>query len=348
MSDNKATGPDNIPVEAFKYCPKVQDFLFQIILAMWTQEEIPDGFVNAKFVMLYKKGSANDPGNYRCIALLSHAYKVLSQIMLARLSAQCDSFLQDWQAGFRKSRGCRDNTVILRTLCQDVLRLGESLTVNFVDYAAAFDSVSHKFLDETLVRAGASNKMRAMVRAVYNSAAAFTTVPDADGKVLKTDVFKIRRGVLQGDILSPLFFILALEYILRLHDTTHSKGVNLGGSRIHTLGYADDLALTDNGNATGIASASERATNIAAGSRERADMQVKITKTKVMHVRAQDPVSATSKEEASNACKYVCPHLNCGFRFFTKRGMQAHAALERRVRVGPHSRVQGTHLCPTI
>ena len=105
-------------------------------------------------------------------------------------------------------------------------------------------------------------------------------------------MFKISRGVLQGDILSPLFFILTLEYILRMHDTTHSKGVNLGGSRIHTLGYADDLALTDNGNATGrnpIASTSERTTSIAAVSRERADMKVKITKTKVMYVRAQDP-----------------------------------------------------------
>ena len=155
-----------------------------------------------------------------------------------------------------------------------MFRLGESLTVNFVDYAAAFDSVNHKFLDKTLIRAGASNKMRAIVRVVYNSAAVFTTVPDADGKV---NVSKISRGVLQGDILSPLFFILALEYILRMHDTAHSKGVNLGGSRIHTLGYADDLTLTDNGNgnATGIASASERATSIAAGSRERADMQRK-------------------------------------------------------------------------
>ena len=95
MLNNKTTGPDNIPVEAFKYYPRVQDLLFQIILTMWTQEEILDGLVYAKFVMLYEKGSANDPGNYRCMDLLNHVYKLLSQIMLDRLSAQCDSFLQD-------------------------------------------------------------------------------------------------------------------------------------------------------------------------------------------------------------------------------------------------------------
>ena len=54
-------------------------------------------------------------------------------------------------------------------------------------------------------------------------------------------------------------------------------------------------------------------------------MKVKIRKTKVLHVRSQDPVSETTKEEASAVSKFVCPHLNCGFRFFTKCDMLAHA-----------------------
>ena len=136
-------------------------------------------------------------------------------------SAQAETdkkFLKDWQAGFRKARGTRDNITILRTLCKDVLQLGKSLTINFVDYAAAFDSVSHKFLDKALARAGASNKMRAMSRAIYRTASVFTTVSDADGNQIKTDEFPIKRGVLQGDIMSPLFFIIDLEFILRDYD----------------------------------------------------------------------------------------------------------------------------------
>ena len=206
-----------------------------------------------------------------------------------------------------------------------MLRLGKSLIINFVDYAAAFDSVSHKFLDETLARAGASNKLRAMARAVYESASAYTSVAGAEGKRIKTDEFRVKRGVLQGDIMSPMLFILALEHILRQYDDVRDKGVPLGDTRVHTLGYADDLALTDNGDADGVVKANARATKIAVKSRERADMKVKITKTKVLHVRPQDPVSDTTCSEATKACKYVCPHLNCGFRFFTKRGMLIHA-----------------------
>ena len=78
MANNKAVGPDDTPIEAVKYCPKVRDALFEIVNSMWINEKIPDGFVKAKFVMLHKKGSADNPANYRCIALLNHAFKILS------------------------------------------------------------------------------------------------------------------------------------------------------------------------------------------------------------------------------------------------------------------------------
>ena len=85
--------------------------------------------------------------------------------------------------------------------------------------------------------------------------------------------------------MSPLFFILALELILRYHDDVQGKGVPLGTDRLHTLGYADDLALLDSGDEVGVAKATTRITKIAVGSRESAAMEVKIKKTKVVHIR---------------------------------------------------------------
>ena len=85
------------------------------------------------------------------------------------------------------------------------------------------------------------------------------------------------------------------------------------------------MALTDHGDAAGIVRATERAAEIAAGSRSRADMNVKIVKTKILHGRSQDPVTDTTSSEATAVSKFKCPHLNCGFRFLTKRGMQVHA-----------------------
>ena len=107
--------------------------------------------------MLFKhKGSSDDPTRYRCIGLLNHSYKILSQCLLARLIKETQGYLSEWQAGFRAKRGCRDNVLTLRAIYDELLRRDEKLFATFIDYSAAFDSVSHKFLDKALIAAGAS------------------------------------------------------------------------------------------------------------------------------------------------------------------------------------------------
>ena len=151
-----------------------------------------------------------------------------------------------------------------------------------------------------------------MFRAVYKAATAFTKAPSTDGTNVRSPNFPINRGVLQGDITSPLFFILALELILRLHDAG-PKGVKLLDEIvIHTLGFADDVSLVDYGDADGVSTASKRVTNIAKGSKSSdADMVISIPKSKAMHVRAQDPITPTEQQEAVAVCKFSCPHHGC-------------------------------------
>ena len=323
MQNHKAVGPDGIPAEPIKYCPAVKDALFQIVVKIWEDEKLPDTLARAKFTMLYKnKGSPNDPTKYRCIALLNHSYKILSRMILMRLMKQTGGALPDWQSGFRPGRGCRDNTLILRTLTQRMMQLGKTITLTFIDYSSAFDTVSHKFLDGALQRAGASNKTRAMFWAVYRSASAFTTVNAPNGKKVKSDTFPIRRGVVQGDITSPLYFILALDLIMRLHDKVDGKGVTFGQTMLYILGYADDAVTIDYGDSAGVSRATKRLTAIAIGSKRDADMKINISKTNGMHVRAQDPITETSHAEAVKVCKFVCPHkhTNSVVTNFTQNG----------------------------
>ena len=53
-------------------------------------------------------------------------------------------------------------------------------------------------------------------------------------------------------------------------------------------------------------------------------MEIKISKTKTMHVRAQLPVSKTTATQAKAACKHKCPFPNGNFSFMTWRGLQCH------------------------
>ena len=188
-----------------------------------------------------------------------------------------------------------------------------------------------------------------MFRAVYKAAAAFTDVAGADGKKARNSVFNTNRGVLQGDVTSPLFFILALELIMRRHDSAGpDKGVTLASTMIHVLGCADDVAVLEPGTQEGIHRLENRVTSISRGSEQDADMCLNTDKTKTLHVTEQNAVTKTTAEEARSICKLTCPHLNCGFKFLKKAGLRVHAGscewkdgMERRVRSGADPESQG-------
>ena len=122
--------------------------------------------------------------------------------------------------------------------------------------------------------------------------------------------------MVQGDVTSSLFFILALELLLlelllRRHDDEVDKGVPLVVTLIHTLGYAVDLGLLELGDAAGILRLSRRLTKISVGSREDTDMGIPRKKTKAMHVQEHQDYEV-SASKARDVCNHSCPHLNCG------------------------------------
>ena len=147
-------------------------------------------------------------------------------------------------------------------------------------------------------------KVRAMFHAIYQAATAYTTTLGVGGENINSKKFPIRRGVLQGDITSPLYFILALELILRKFDARQDKGVSF-----MDLGYADDVALLEEGEVDGVKRLSDKVTEISVGSKKDADMSISIPKTMTLHVREQDKVSKTTAGEAKKLCKFKFPHL---------------------------------------
>ena len=108
-----------------------------------------------------------------------------------------------------------------------------------------FDVVSHKFLDRMLAKAKVSNKTRSVFRSIYKTTSVVTVVEDMDGKSVMSEVFPVNRGVVQGDMTSPLYFMLALEMMFRLHDKNPNKDIDLGEHNVHSLGYVYDAVLLD-------------------------------------------------------------------------------------------------------
>ena len=65
-------------------------------------------------ILVPKKGNAKECSNYHTIALISHASKVLVNILQARLQQYVKRELSDIQAEFRKGRGTKDQIVNIR------------------------------------------------------------------------------------------------------------------------------------------------------------------------------------------------------------------------------------------
>ena len=76
---------------------------------------MPDHFILAEVVMLYKKGATADPANYRPISLLNSCYKLYASMIQRRLVAM-DKRIGEAQFGFREARSTSQPLYILRRL----------------------------------------------------------------------------------------------------------------------------------------------------------------------------------------------------------------------------------------
>lgn len=123
--------------------------------------------------------------------------------------------------------------------------------------------------------------------------------------------------------LSPIFFVLVMEQIFRLHDRS-GDDISVGNYlHVGTLGYANDVAIISESPTR----MSERVTSISTGSSSDADMKINITNTKALHIAKQDkikPATIVEIKKTESDYEYNCPF--CPRRFKTKRGRNIHSA----------------------
>ena len=81
--------------------------LYSICQQIWKTQQWPQDWKRSVFIPIPNKGNAKECSNYCTIALISHASKVMLNILQARLQPYINHELPDVQAGFRKGREIR-------------------------------------------------------------------------------------------------------------------------------------------------------------------------------------------------------------------------------------------------
>jgi hypothetical protein len=115
----KSPGSDQIPAELIQTGGEMLlSAIHKLINSIWNKEELPDQWKAAIIVSVHKKGDKTDCNNYRGISLLSTSYKILSNILLSRLSPYVDEIIGDHQCGFRRNRSTTDQIFCIRQILE--------------------------------------------------------------------------------------------------------------------------------------------------------------------------------------------------------------------------------------
>ena len=118
--------------------------LHSICQQIWKTQQWPQAWKRSVFIPIPKKGNAKLCSNYRTIALIAHASKVMLKILHTRLQQYVNQELPDVQADFRKGRGTRDQIANIHQIIEKAREFQKNIC--FTNYTKAFDCVDHNKL----------------------------------------------------------------------------------------------------------------------------------------------------------------------------------------------------------
>ena len=138
--------------------------------------------------------------------------------------------------------GCVEHNQVLHEIISHSKTTKRTVHVTFFDLADAFGSVSHELISHSLRRFHVPNNLSVYIENLYGRLQGVVKC-----KKWSSETFMFKKGVFQGDPLSPIIFLSCfnplIEYLSQMKD---SQGYDLNGTRIITTPYADDFNLITN------------------------------------------------------------------------------------------------------
>ena len=167
--------------------------------------------------------------------------KVLCTILNNRLITYSSNnhLINKEQIGFQKHSRTSDHILTLKALVNKYVsdKNGKKLYTCFVDFQKAFDSIWHDALFRKLENKGINGNFLELIKNIYSHTKCAVKI-----NTKTTKYFKYKRGVQQGNPLSPLLFNLFINDIfesIKNESPLTLDNVNF----INNLMYADDLII---------------------------------------------------------------------------------------------------------
>ncbi|WVZ75253.1 hypothetical protein U9M48_023327 [Paspalum notatum var. saurae] len=238
MEHNEAPGSDGFPAEFYQ---KFWDVIKGDLLCM----DLPLFSLNFGVITLIPKvQEANVIQKFRPICLLNVSFKIFTKVATIRLNRIADKVVSPTQTAFMRGRNILEGVVILHETIHEMHRKRLNGVILKIDFEKAYDKVKRPFLFQTLRMKGFSSKWISWVKSFIMGGSVAVNVNDDVGKFFQT-----KKGLRQGDPLSPLLFNIVADMLAILINRAKEHGQVSGvvphliDGGLSILQYADDTII---------------------------------------------------------------------------------------------------------
>lgn len=195
----------------------------------------------AYIALLPKKENALRVSEFRPISLIHAFGKLFSKLLANRLAPKLQQLVSHNQSAFIKGRNIQDNFLFVNNLVKELHSSKTPAILLKLDIAKAFDSVSWPYLLDRLRTLGFGSRWLGWICSILGSSSKVLLNGRAGSS------FMHGKGLRQGDPLSPMLFILAIDPLQNLLAAAQDEGLlqplHRRTARFNMALYADDAVI---------------------------------------------------------------------------------------------------------